>query len=139
MAHVHIPEERRNKRVDPRSTRQHLVGFDESESIYKVWDPTTNRIMRARNVIFDETLFYRGDSTLKSTLNFQMTPELSRQPPVIPEVPRALPSPPVIEDTIEVLTEPSTMSISSPSIPLPSKGNPPIPAIPAIPATIHPQ
>jgi len=66
-AHAHIPEERRKRygvgKMDFRSTRQYFVGYDDkSNSIFKVWNQSDDTILRVRNVIFDETLFYQGES-----------------------------------------------------------------------------
>ena len=71
-AHTHIPEARRNK-SDSRSNHYHLIGF-ESEVIYKVWNPLNNEIFRARNVIFDETLFFQGPKISTDTPSMPATP-----------------------------------------------------------------
>src|SRR5579859_6935756 len=67
-AHAHIPEECRKKygdgKVNHRSVHTYFVGYDKSDSIHKIWYPSNNSIIRARNVIFDETLYYQDEGDL---------------------------------------------------------------------------
>src|SRR6202020_621361 len=38
----------------------YLVGY-ESSTVYRVWNPRTNRVVRTRDVWFDETIFFNPD------------------------------------------------------------------------------
>lgn len=67
-AHVHVPEEIRkrhgeSKVSDWRSNRRYFVGYDsDSTHIFQVWDPSDDSFIRERNVIFDETLYFQGET-----------------------------------------------------------------------------
>ena len=53
-AYVHIPSEDRNSKLDSRSHKCVLVGYGEKNNGYRLWDPTSRKIIHARNVIFNE-------------------------------------------------------------------------------------
>lgn len=47
-------------KLEPRAHIGYLVGWD-STNIYRIWMPSQNRIIRTRDVFFNETMFYRPD------------------------------------------------------------------------------
>lgn len=56
-AYKHIPKEDRQQsdKMGPRAMLGHLVGYEgENGHLYKIWDPTENRIFRSRDVRIDE-------------------------------------------------------------------------------------
>ena len=116
-AHIHIPEERRKRftdgKVSHRSVHIYFVGYDKSDIIYKIWHPSNDSIVRARHVIFDETLYYQDEDDLN-------------QPPLLTELPESQDS--AVSGTPAV-----------PSAPIVSIGPPqylPEPPSPAIPPTV---
>lgn len=53
-AYVHIPVEKRTK-VDMKSIKGVFMGYgDEGEMGYKVWEPLSRKIIRSRDVVFNE-------------------------------------------------------------------------------------
>lgn len=48
---VHIPKERRRK-LDPKAIKCTFVGYDNHSKAYRVWNPISNRIEVARDVVF---------------------------------------------------------------------------------------
>jgi hypothetical protein len=59
-AYVHIPSEERSK-LDPKSRQCIFLGYGKGVKGYKFWDPTANKAVISRDVVFDE------NSMLKST------------------------------------------------------------------------
>jgi len=54
--YVHVPKAK-GKKYGPKSQVCYLVGYGESDGIYKVYDPKSNKVHRVRNVVFDENTF----------------------------------------------------------------------------------
>lgn len=50
--YVHVPKEERNSKLDVCSKKMTMMGY--SENGYRVWDHDKQKLMTARNVIFDE-------------------------------------------------------------------------------------
>ena len=48
---------RRGDKLAPRALIGHLVGYD-STNIYRIWIPSLHKVIRTRDVTFDETSFY---------------------------------------------------------------------------------
>ncbi|CAM6106257.1 unnamed protein product [Calypogeia fissa] len=59
-AYVHIPKENRNK-LQPRTLKCVLLGYDDESKAYRCYDPINRRILISRDVICDETK--RGEFT----------------------------------------------------------------------------
>ena len=61
VTYMHIPGETR-KKLDPRSRKCILVGYDESSSrkAYRVYDPEQKRTISSRDVIIDESAIGKG-------------------------------------------------------------------------------
>ena len=117
-AHTHIPEERRKKygdgKVNHRSVHTYFVGYDKSDAIYKIWHPANNSVVRARNVIFDETLYYQDEGDLNE---LPLPAEPSQpQDSAVSNTPAAPPAPPVLIEPPQYLPEPPPPAIP-PSIP----------------------
>ena len=53
-------------KLDERSTKCYLVGY-ESENIFRLFDPTTGKVFRARDVTFQETIQQSSDEKETST------------------------------------------------------------------------
>jgi hypothetical protein len=91
-AHVHVPEERRKKyadgKVSHRSIHTYFVGYDKSDAIYEIWNPSNDNIVRARHVIFDEVLYYQDEGDLNTPpIITELEPEQSSAVPGIPAAP----------------------------------------------------
>src|SRR5436190_7933528 len=97
--HTHIPEERRKKyadgKISHRSVHTYFVGYDKSDAIYNVWHPANNSVVRARHVIFDETLYYQDEGDFNDPPIPTELPEL--QDSAILGNPAARPAPISIE------------------------------------------
>lgn len=50
----HIPQ---SEKLKPRAHIGYLMGYD-STNIYRIWIPSQEKVVRTRDVTFDETLFY---------------------------------------------------------------------------------
>jgi len=48
---------KRGDKLAPRALIGHLVGYD-STNIYRIWIPSLRKVIRTRDVTFDETSFY---------------------------------------------------------------------------------
>src|SRR5579871_1963199 len=61
LTYVLIPEKERvtSDKFASRALKGYLIGF-EASNIYRVWMPTTNRILRTRDVKIDETVRYKS-------------------------------------------------------------------------------
>ena len=66
LAHLHVygcrayPLNKKiphRQKLEPRAHIGHLVGYD-SSNIYRIWIPSQNKVIRTRDVSFDESLFY---------------------------------------------------------------------------------
>ena len=120
-AHTHIPEERRIKygdgKVNRRSVHTYFVGYDKSDAIYKIWHPSNNAIVRARHVIFDETLYYQDEGDLnQSPLPLTEITEPEPQNSAVSGIPAAPPAPTISVKPPQYLPEPPPPEIR-PSIP----------------------
>jgi transposase InsO family protein len=76
LTHLHIQKNQRNK-LEARSERGVLVGYDESTKGYRIWLPHKRIVTVSRDVSFDETRFYR---TNLSEVEFDVQPLLESQP-----------------------------------------------------------
>ena len=70
-AFVHIPKEHRSK-LDNKSMRCIFLGYADSEFGYRLWDPVNNKVIRSRDVIFNELEMYKrhtGNMEVKKIAN----------------------------------------------------------------------
>ena len=55
----------RLKRFEPKAWIGYLIGYD-STNVYRIWNPIENKVIRSRDVIFDESTVFDGKiETLK--------------------------------------------------------------------------
>jgi hypothetical protein len=47
----------RQQKLEPRAFLDYLVGYD-STNVYRIWVPSHRKVIRTRDITFDETLFY---------------------------------------------------------------------------------
>ncbi|KAJ0522113.1 putative RNA-directed DNA polymerase [Helianthus annuus] len=53
IAYAHVPKQRRTK-LDDKTEKTILVGYSEQSKAYKLYNPTTGKVIISRDVIFDE-------------------------------------------------------------------------------------
>jgi hypothetical protein len=58
-AYVHIPSEERSK-VDPKSRQCIFLRYEKGVKGYKFWDPTTNKAMISKDVVFDKNFMLKS-------------------------------------------------------------------------------
>ena len=114
VAHTHIPEECRKRygdgKVSHHSVHTYFIGYDKSDTIYKIWHPSSNSIVRARNIIFDETLYYQEEGDLNQSTLLTKPPE--PQDSAISGIPGAPPAPLISIEPPQYLPEPPSPAIS---------------------------
>lgn len=59
VCYAHIPTKTR-KALEPKSRRCRLLGYSAESKAYKVWDPAGHRIIRTRDVVFNEDRLTHG-------------------------------------------------------------------------------
>jgi Integrase core domain len=67
VAHIHVPKQRRVSKLSDRSTLCLHMGYSTESKAYRLYDPTTGKIVISRDVTFDELRF--ADGTRLSTVN----------------------------------------------------------------------
>jgi hypothetical protein len=70
---VHISDHARGK-LDPKSLKCTFIGYGGDEFGYRLWDDQNKKIIRSRDVIFNEKLMYKDRSTAQSTSPVQNDP-----------------------------------------------------------------
>ena len=55
-AYVHVPKEKR-KKLDPKSQKGIFLGYGEDQFGFRIWDPVGKKIIRSRDVVFNEKVF----------------------------------------------------------------------------------
>ena len=60
-AYALTPKNQRS-RLDPRSKKCIFVGYDDVMKAYRLWDPTSHKIVISRDVIFDESSLIKSES-----------------------------------------------------------------------------
>lgn len=58
VAYVHISDQGRNK-LDPKSKKCTFIGYGEDEFGYRLWDDENKKMVRSRDVIFNERVMYK--------------------------------------------------------------------------------
>ncbi|KAE8708902.1 Detected protein of unknown function [Hibiscus syriacus] len=66
ISYVHIDSAERSK-LDAKSNKCAFVGYDGDEFGYRFWDYENRKIIRSRNVIFNENVMYKDRSTVESS------------------------------------------------------------------------
>ncbi|KAK0585008.1 hypothetical protein LWI29_022138 [Acer saccharum] len=67
VSYVHIGDHARNK-LDAKSVKCTLVGYGEDEFGYKLWDDQNRKMIRSRDVVFNEKVMYKDRNTQVSEL-----------------------------------------------------------------------
>ncbi|KAL5838301.1 hypothetical protein ACOSQ3_015470 [Xanthoceras sorbifolium] len=73
LAYVHISDQGRNK-LDPKSKKCTLLGYGEDEFGYRLWDDQNKKIIRSRDVIFNEKAMYKDRHTVDASNSEQSGP-----------------------------------------------------------------
>ena len=58
LSYVHIDPTNRNK-LDPKSKKYFFIGYGDAEFGYRFWDDQNRKIIRSRDVIFNEEVMYK--------------------------------------------------------------------------------
>ncbi|KAL7304754.1 hypothetical protein TKK_0002986 [Trichogramma kaykai] len=77
LAYSHIPKQFR-KKFDPNAKRTWIVGYDGDSSNYRLYDPSSRKIVISRNVTFNEGIFigtYGDEETLAIPMPIISSPE----------------------------------------------------------------
>ena len=64
QAFVHVPKEKRSK-LDSKSQECIFLGYGEDQYGFQLWDPVAKKIVRSRDVVFNETKFPALQSVLQ--------------------------------------------------------------------------
>ncbi|CAL8169979.1 unnamed protein product [Prunus armeniaca] len=67
LCYVHVPTERRQK-LDAKSVKGVFVGYATCEKGYRVFDPSTKKLILSRDVIFDETKSWNWKETSENSV-----------------------------------------------------------------------
>lgn len=62
VAYVHISDQVRGK-LDPKSLRCTFIGYGGDEFGYRFWDDKNKKVIRSRDVIFNERVMYKDRDT----------------------------------------------------------------------------
>ena len=65
VAHVHIPDAKR-KKLDPKSFQCVMLGVSDESKAYRLFDPTTKRIVISKDVIFEENECWDWEKSLEN-------------------------------------------------------------------------
>ena len=63
---MHISDNSRNK-LDAKSLKCTFIGYSGDEFGYRCWDDQNKKIIRIRDVVFNEKVMYKDRDTLQST------------------------------------------------------------------------
>jgi hypothetical protein len=64
---VHIDSNARNK-LDAKSKKCFFIGYGDEEFGFRFWDDQNRKIIRSRNVIFNEKVFYKDRSSVETDM-----------------------------------------------------------------------
>ena len=67
ISHAHVPDNKRTK-LDDKSLSCVLLGVSEESRAYKLYDPTSQRIIISRDVVFEEDKSWDWDKTYKESI-----------------------------------------------------------------------
>lgn len=59
VTYVHIESDARNK-LDPKSRKCIFIGYGGDEFGYRFWDMQNKKVIRSKNVIFNEEVMYKN-------------------------------------------------------------------------------
>jgi hypothetical protein len=67
VSYVHIDSDARNK-LDAKSKKCFFIGYGDEEFGFRFWDDQDRKIIRSRNVIFNEKVLYKDKSSVKTDM-----------------------------------------------------------------------
>ena len=67
VSYVHIDSDARNK-LDAKSKKCFFIGYRDEEFGFRFWDDQNRKIIRSRNVIFNEKVFYKDRSSVETDM-----------------------------------------------------------------------
>lgn len=73
VAYVHISDQGRNK-LDPKSKKCTFIGYGEDEFGYRIWDDENKKMIRSRDVIFNERVMYKDRHSTDASNSEQSGP-----------------------------------------------------------------
>ncbi|KAK7340666.1 hypothetical protein VNO77_21375 [Canavalia gladiata] len=73
VAYVHISDQGRNK-LDPKSKKCTFIGYGEDEFGYRLWDDENRKMIRSRDVIFNERVMYKDKLNTSANNSEQIEP-----------------------------------------------------------------
>jgi len=65
VSYVHIDSDARNK-LDAKSKKYLFIGYGDEKFGFRFWDDQNRKIIRSRNVIFNEKVLYKDRSSVKT-------------------------------------------------------------------------
>jgi hypothetical protein len=82
---VHISDQGRNK-LDPKSKKCTFIGYGEGEFGYRLCDDENKKMIRSRDVIFNERVMYKGKHNT-TTNNSELSEPVYAEVDDVPESP----------------------------------------------------
>ena len=73
VAYVHVSDQARIK-LDPKSQKCTFLGYGSDDFGYRLWDDKNRKIIRSRDVIFNENVMYNNKDTVYSSDSTQHDP-----------------------------------------------------------------
>ncbi|KAG6763289.1 hypothetical protein POTOM_030703 [Populus tomentosa] len=67
VSYVHIDSDARNK-LDVKSKKSFFIGYGDEEFGFRFWDDQNRKIIRSKNVIFNEKVLYKDKSSVETDL-----------------------------------------------------------------------
>ncbi|KAG6737243.1 hypothetical protein POTOM_058756 [Populus tomentosa] len=67
VSYVHIDSDARNK-LDAKSKKCFFIGYGDEEFGFRFWDDQNRKIIRSRNVIFNEKVMYKDRSSVETEM-----------------------------------------------------------------------
>ena len=80
LAYVHIPKQKRQGKLGPRSTPCTFVGYSQQSKAYLLWDPLHKAVITSRDVTFMEHLRGSQSSLHSATTDRSLIPDVGGKP-----------------------------------------------------------
>ena len=68
---MHVPKENRSK-LDVKSKKCIFLGYGDGERGYRLWDPSALKLVRSRDVVFNENNMFKEESTKSEKLKIPL-------------------------------------------------------------------
>ena len=78
ISHVHVPDSKRTK-LDDKSLSCVLLGVSEESKAYRPYDPTSQRIIINRDVVFEEDKSWDWDKTYEESIMCDLDEVIKRR------------------------------------------------------------